>query len=577
MCGIAFVLGSNGPSERSNIWSELCELNTKRGPDAQNSHSVPIGQDSTGNEVQMVFFGAVLHLRGKENVPQPLVDERKDVLCWNGEIFGGIEVKPEENDTQMLMRELEQINEIEDDWSDSQVLDVLQRIEGPYSIVFWQASTARLWFARDCLGRRSLLWHKPTEFDDSFYLSSVSSSPNITENGNFWEEVPADGVYCIHIDKLIGSSGTNSISDCISHFQWRHPDDSSDGYSSRFLALPFSKVNPDVPETLTTEDIAVPEDFVPAISDEMDRAIDELHSVLGDSVRRRVIDVPNHISRETTKVAILFSGGLDCLCLAALVDSYLPHDQNIDLLNVAFENPRINQNKKTPANYDVPDRKTGRASVQELRNIAPHRTWNFVEIDVPYEEAMRCRQQIIDRIVPLDTVMDLSIAMAFWFAARGEGIINQSDGKEEQYHSKARVLLSGLGADEQLGGYSRHREAYRQGGWHQMIKELQVDIDRISSRNMGRDDRIISDHGKEVRFPFLSTDVVRWMCATRCDLKMDMRYPRGVGEKLLLRHLCRRLGMHQASRNWKRAIQFGAKTAKMTGETRKEKGQQKLA
>jgi asparagine synthetase B (glutamine-hydrolysing) len=40
----------------------------------------------------MVFFGAVLHLRGKENVPQPLVDERKDVLCWNGEIFGGIEV-----------------------------------------------------------------------------------------------------------------------------------------------------------------------------------------------------------------------------------------------------------------------------------------------------------------------------------------------------------------------------------------------------------------------------------------------------------------------------------------------------
>lgn len=94
---------------------------------------------------------------------------------------------------------------------------------------------------------------------------------------------------------------------------------------------------------------------------------------------------------------------------------------------------------------------------------------------------------------------------------------------------------------------------------------------------LGRDDRIISDHGKEVRFPFLSTDVVRWMCATRCDLKMDMRYPRGVGEKLLLRHLCRRLGMHQASRNWKRAIQFGAKTAKMTGETRKEKGQQKLA
>jgi len=31
MCGIAFVLGSSSPSERSSIWPELCELNTKRG------------------------------------------------------------------------------------------------------------------------------------------------------------------------------------------------------------------------------------------------------------------------------------------------------------------------------------------------------------------------------------------------------------------------------------------------------------------------------------------------------------------------------------------------------------------
>jgi asparagine synthetase B (glutamine-hydrolysing) len=121
-------------------------------------------------------------------------------------------VKPDENDTQMLMRELEQINEIEDDWSDSQVLDVLQRIEGPYSIVFWQASTSRIWFARDCLGRRSLLWHKPVSDDDSFYLSSVSSTPETTAANDFWKEVPADGVYCIHVDKLIRSSGTSFVS-----------------------------------------------------------------------------------------------------------------------------------------------------------------------------------------------------------------------------------------------------------------------------------------------------------------------------------------------------------------------------
>lgn len=156
----------------------------------------------------MEFFGAVLHLRGVNVVQQPLVDKRQDVLCWNGEIFGGIDVAADENDTQMLMRELEQINEIEDDWSDSQVLDVLQRIEGPYSIVYWQASTSRLWFARDCLGRRSLLWHKPTSAEDNFYLSSISCTADV----GFWEEVPANGIYCIHMDRLIQGSGTDNVS-----------------------------------------------------------------------------------------------------------------------------------------------------------------------------------------------------------------------------------------------------------------------------------------------------------------------------------------------------------------------------
>jgi asparagine synthetase B (glutamine-hydrolysing) len=72
-------------------------------------------------------------------------------------------------------------------------------------------------------------------------------------------------------------------------------------------------------------------------------------------------------------VGILFSGGLDCLCLAALVNSHLPNDQSIDLLNVAFENPRINQKKTGPTNYDVPDRKTGRCSVEELRLVKMNR------------------------------------------------------------------------------------------------------------------------------------------------------------------------------------------------------------
>lgn len=81
---------------------------------------------------------------------------------------------------------------------------------------------------------------------------------------------------------------------------------------------------------------------------------------------------------------------------------------------------------------------------------------------------MEYKQRIIDRMFPLNTVMDLSIAMAFWFASRGRGVINDTI----EYESHARVLISGLGADEQLGGYSRHREAFRQGSWEKLIIEV---------------------------------------------------------------------------------------------------------
>ena len=39
----------------------------------------------------MSLVGTVLHLRGTKT-PQPLEDECGNVLLWNGEIFGGIEV-----------------------------------------------------------------------------------------------------------------------------------------------------------------------------------------------------------------------------------------------------------------------------------------------------------------------------------------------------------------------------------------------------------------------------------------------------------------------------------------------------
>ena len=50
---------------------------------------------------------------------------------------------------------------------------------------------------------------------------------------------------------------------------------------------------------------------------------------------------------------------------------------------------------------------------------------------------------------------------------------------------------------------------HKHGGWIRLQEELLRDTNRLWLRNHGRDDRCISDHGKEPRYPFLDENVVR--------------------------------------------------------------------
>ncbi|KAI8378805.1 asparagine synthase-domain-containing protein, partial [Choanephora cucurbitarum] len=409
-------------------------------PDAQQ-----LIQLQTGHH-HLQFYSTVLHLRGPDVVPQPLC-RSNNVLCWNGEIFDGLPVPVGQNDTAILMDQLESAE------TEDAILKTMEQIEGPFAFVYYRASSQTIYFGRDCLGRRSLLWHP----QQPFMLSSVGRQ----QDGGAWEEVPAKGIYAIYLDQYKTSQG-------IQLFPWTvDPQPNA-------LKLPFPPLNQDLPQSLVP--VQDP-DTMPEIDPEMQQAIDQFTTVLAESVQQRVADIP-HLDQQLDKarVAILFSGGLDCISLAALAHRYLPLSESIDLLNVAFENPRSQQakgkqKKENDTMYDTPDRLTGKKGVEELRRIAPERTWHFVEINVPYHEAMEYRQRIIDRMFPLDTVMDLSIAMAFWFASRGKGVVIEQD-QVRDYESHARVLISGLGADEQLGGYSRHREAFRHGSWERLIREV---------------------------------------------------------------------------------------------------------
>ncbi|KTW29523.1 uncharacterized protein T551_02139 [Pneumocystis jirovecii RU7] len=538
MCGI-FLRISYIQSEIRDDYKEIIDLVNSRGPDGLRTIEIEL------KNIKLEISCSVLNLRGNKGaVLQPVINDCGDILCWNGEVWDGLEMAFSDNDTVQIMKAFSKPL--------ADILEIISDIRGPYSFIYLDKKKEELWYGRDCLGRRSLLKHISEEVDDSFHfmLSSVSNGEPL------WKEVPANGLYCVDLSQLFKNKFEEKKIPYVYDF------DQSKGLC---LKYPYPLINTSLE---------------PIEYEKLDIYVNEFYHILKQALYVRTISIPLE-SVNQPRLAILYSGGLDSSVLARIIHEILPVDEPVDLLNVAFENSHVfsAQKKQNSENlnfggaYDCPDRITGLNAYKELCEVTKNeRLWRFIQINVPYSEVSYHKSTIVKLMHPNDTFMDLSISTAFYFASRGHGLLKSADNSLTTYNSVSKVLIR---ADEQLGGYLQYLKRYKNGGWPEVIDELSCNILRLSYRNLGRDDRIVSHHGKEIRYPYLDENVVKFLCKLPVRGKMDFSIQNG--DKLLLRKLCQKLGLICTSKEKKRAIQFGSRSAKMeTNISKKVSGYDKF-
>jgi len=504
MCGIGVAI-SEGVAAK-----DLVDAVNRRGPDSSAVHTVTI-RDGVP---QLRFFGAVLHIQGELACQQPYVDADGNVLLYNGEIFAVepnrffVDTRDGESDTSVVSKLLEVFYN-----STEELMLALSCIQGPYSFIFYHATSQSIKFCRDPFGRRSLLVRRSL-IDES--IEGICSVGALDESHR-WEEVSIDGVHTI---SLRDNKWMSSMS----------PWPSS---RLRLLRTPQSESATKFSESLSSEFLGI----------------------LRGSVERRANRIMNKSINGTSSVGVLFSGGLDSVVLAALLHlSITDPKDSIDLINVTFVD-----------NESSPDRISAQAALVELRSLYPARTWRLICVNVEEHERNELECHILRLIHPRNTVMDLNIGSAFWFAARGKGFVYDEERNIYVSHqTSCKALLVGIGADEQMGGYGRHRSVFRKGGMAALDEELSKDLERLWMRNLGRDDRCISDSGREPWFPYLDEQVVGFLQKRHLNEIVDLNGEQGIGDKKILREAARLLGLK--SSNIKRAVQFGSGIAKQTNK-----------
>nr|CAH8871062.1 unnamed protein product [Trichobilharzia regenti] len=408
-----------------------------------------------------------------------------DILFWRGHIYESTDVN--------LSRDVGHfLDELSSNKSVDNVIQLIGSLSGSFSLIFIDVEYGRIYFARDRFGRHSVVAKRFLGAkEDQFHISLISSNvifstPTLSEaslkslenNAQDWFEIPASGIF---VSQIAFAKDSIFLSD-ISLYPW----------SNEHLTLCPSNFPVSVGRILHKNEsyigITLPSLVLTTLKEAQQEFLDLLLTVIRDSVNwdlsfdkiSNLLNSPDE-NWSGSFFGLLFSGGLDSSVIAALVDRCVPTNYSIDLINVAFQRVCPSQSTNDNTNFqdgnnlvsaeEAPDRQTALKSYEELCKLSPQRKWNLIKVNVDVSEIQEAR---VKHVWPLllpghTTVLDDSLGLALWFAARGQGVLHNPNGVEVKCTSSAKFLFLGSGIDEQLAGYARHLTTYNSSFFREKI------------------------------------------------------------------------------------------------------------
>lgn len=375
MCGIAALLSRFGVlsstencvnalgdaendeiSIRSILLGKLLHVLSRRGPDATNQLAF--------SDQELHLIGTVLHIQGADLTIQPVTTSgSRNSLLWNGEVFGGdLLVEVGTSDTVAVSIALEEMSSKNGSSSKTpfgvKLAEFFSTVHGPFAFVYYHNQSQTIYFGRDSFGRRSLILY----FDQSDSVVAVASSAmeclSLSSSITF-EEVTVGGIFSLSTQSLNRSS--------IQQYTW-----------------PESRVR------LTRHPLQIRQEMLSCTQDQLsDLFLEHVRNAVNARVSRLAClfhDKGEDVIIRRCYIGVLFSGGIDCLLLAAMLHLCLcDPNEPVELINVAFL-----FSDKDGSVMMAPDRLAAIAGLCELRRLFPTRPWRLVEVDVSADERAEC-------------------------------------------------------------------------------------------------------------------------------------------------------------------------------------------